>query len=128
MRRRALTLAVALLAGACAPEVVRTQIVPPSARSDKRHADAIVLARPATVRLGTGYSRTLDAGSRWRLAGAIPNGAVYQAAQGVFTIEGANIHEAYLVIRGRELVGFYLPVERAFSPLDGTVLLSLQDN
>ena len=56
-------------------------------------------------------------------AGAIAQGTVYRAAQGVFTLEGANIHEAYLVLRGQELVGFYLPVEQAFSPLKDPVML-----
>jgi hypothetical protein len=41
----------------------------------------------------------------------------------VFTLEGANIHEAWLVIRGAALVGFYLPAERAFSPLTSPVPL-----
>jgi hypothetical protein len=36
----------------------------------------------------------------------------------VFTIEGAHIHEAYLVVdAGDQLVGFYLPAEQAFSPM-----------
>ena len=36
----------------------------------------------------------------------------------VFTIEGANMHEAYLVLREGRVVGFYLPGERAFSALE----------
>ena len=65
-------------------------------------------------------------GGRWRYIGRIPNGSVYQAAQGVFTVEGANIHEAYLVVQGRRLVGFYLPVEQAFSPLKEEVELAFR--
>ena len=113
---------------ACAPEVVKLPIVPPSEAAVKGHADTIVIAREATISIGTGYNRTLAAGSRWRFAGVIPNGAVYRAAQGVFTLEGANIHEAYLVLRAEHLVGFYLPVEKAFSPLKDVVLLSIRDD
>ena len=28
------------------------------------------------------------------------------------TVEGSHIHEAYIVVTERSLVGFYLPVER----------------
>ncbi|QJE00375.1 hypothetical protein HH212_10360 [Massilia forsythiae] len=35
----------------------------------------------------------------------------------MFTLEGAHIHEAYLVIRDDTLVGFHLPAEAGFSPL-----------
>jgi hypothetical protein len=120
-----LLLAACALA-ACAPEVVRVPIVPPASAAG--HPDTIVLARQAVVRIGTGYDRTLASATRWRFAGVIPQGVVYRAAQGVFTVEGANIHEAYLVLRGDELVGFYLPVERAFSPLKDAVTLSIRKN
>lgn len=126
------TLCLLLAAGtlaACAPEVVRVPIVAPApASAAAGHPDTIVLARQAVVRIGTGYDRTLAAATRWRFAGVIPQGAVYRAAQGVFTVEGANIHEAYLVLRGEELVGFYLPVEQAFSPLKDAVTLSIRKN
>ena len=128
MRGPLRVVAVAMLVSACAPEVVRQPIVALSATEARGHADPIVLARPATIRLGTGYERVLAAGSRWRFAGVVPQGSIYRAAQGVFTVEGANIHEAYLVVRDRNVVGFYLPVERAFSPLSDPVRLSLEIN
>ena len=120
-------LATGVLA-ACAPEVFKVPIVSPSEAAAKGYADTIVIAREATITIGTGYDRMLAISSRWRFVGVIPNGTVYRAAQGVFTLEGANIHEAYLVLRGRELVGFYLPVEQAFSPLKDAVMLSIGDN
>jgi|CXWL01.1.fsa_nt_gi hypothetical protein len=128
MRGPLCVVAVALLAAACSPEVVRQRIVAPSAAGARGHADSIVLAQAALLRLGTGYERVLGAGSRWRFAGVIPQGGVYRAAQGVLTVEGANIHEAYLVIRERRVVGFYLPVEQAFSPLGEAVPLSIGEN
>lgn len=69
------------------------------------------------ITLDTGFSRTLRAGSRWQRVGAIAEGAVYQPYEDVFTLEGAHIHEAYLVVDKETLVGFYLPAERGFSPL-----------
>ena len=128
MRGSLCVVAVAMLVTACAPEVVRQPIVAPSATDVRGQPESIVLVSAATLRLGTGYERVLAAGSRWRFAGVIPQGSVYRAAQGVLTVEGANIHEAYLVIRDQKVVGFYLPVERAFSPLGDPVGLSLGDN
>lgn len=125
MRRAAVLLAGVLVAG-CAPEVLRVPIQP-VAQAPGGRAATIAVRQPAVLNLGTGYPRTLAAGSRWRLAGALPQGLVYQAAQGVFTVEGANIHEAYLVLRGREVVGFYLPAEQAYSPLKDAVMLVLED-
>jgi hypothetical protein len=81
------------------------------------------LAQQALLRLDTGYERTLKAGSVWRHAGAIPQGDVYRPVGDVFTLEGANIHEAWLVVRGDAVAGFYLPAERAFSPLKSAVPL-----
>jgi hypothetical protein len=121
-----LLLAAGALA-ACAPEVFKVPMVPPTAPAAQGHADTISLERAATIRMETGYDRVLASGTRWRFAGVVPNGAVYRAAQGVFTLEGANIHEAYLVLRGEELVGFYLPVEQAYSPLKDTVKLSIRN-
>jgi hypothetical protein len=81
------------------------------------------LAQQATFRLDTGYERTLKAGSAWRQAGTIAQGDVYRPVGSVFTLEGANIHEAWLVVRGDALAGFYLPAERAFSALKSAVPL-----
>jgi hypothetical protein len=83
-----------------------------------------VLAKQAELRLDSGYSRTLKAGSEWLLAGRLPQGDVYKPYKDVFTLEGANVHEAYLVMSGNELTGFYLPVERGFATLKDRVVLT----
>ncbi|WP_132258526.1 hypothetical protein [Paucimonas lemoignei] len=75
------------------------------------------LAQTTEVQLDTGYSRTLKAGSQWVHAGTISQGEVYKPYKDVFTLEGAHIHEANLVVANDQLVGFYLPVERGFSSL-----------
>lgn len=77
----------------------------------------MTLAQPLNLSLDTGFHRDVAAGSRWQLAGRISQGAVYQAVGNVFTVEGAHIHEAYLVVDDNAVVGFYLPAERGFSPL-----------
>lgn len=82
-----------------------------------------VLAQETRITLDTGYTRTLKAGGRWRAAGAVDQGDVYRPVGDVFTLEGAHIHEAWLVVRDGVLVGFYLPAEHGYSPLGATAPL-----
>jgi hypothetical protein len=86
----------------------------------------IILTHPVTVRLSTGYSRRLGAGSTWRLMGGVPQGAVYRSVDAPFTIKGSQVHEAYLVIHGGALVGFYLPGEHMVSPLPSPISLPIK--
>lgn len=87
-------------------------------------ADApYVLSSALELTLDTGYARTLKAGSRWLRQGTLAQGTVYKPWQDVFTLEGAHIHEAWLVVQDERLVGFYLPAERGFSPLSPPVSL-----
>lgn len=88
----------------------------------------ITLTQAADVTLVTGYSRSLPLGSRWRKTGTVPQGSVYRPVDAVFTIEGRNVHEAYLVISPqRQLVGFYLPGESSLSPLSAQIPLSYKE-
>jgi hypothetical protein len=82
-----------------------------------------VLARDVGITLDTGYARTLHAGSRWRAVGTVDQGEVYRPVGDVLTVEGADIHEAWLVVRDGMLVGFYLPAEHGYSPLGATAPL-----
>jgi hypothetical protein len=82
-----------------------------------------VLAQETRITLDTGYARTLKAGGRWRAAGTVDRGDVYRPVGDVFTLEGAHIHEAWLVVCDGVLVGFYLPAEHGYSPLGATAPL-----
>lgn len=86
----------------------------------------ILVRKAAEVRLPTGFTRILPEGSRWRLAGQMPQGRVYRPVDAAFTIEGRQIHEAWLVVDASRLVGFYLVGENAYSPLDLTVQLQTE--
>jgi hypothetical protein len=112
--RRALAVVLAVLMSGCASEVVRTpaQLSPPSAD----HRARLEIAEESRVELSTGYTRVLPRGSIWEVRGSVPQGTVYRRADGIFTVEGTHVHEAYLVLAGDRLVGFYLPVEQAYSP------------
>lgn len=113
---------VALLAACAAPVMtVPTMLVAaPGAQ--------ITLLRSAELRLPTGFVRTITEGSRWQRVGAVSQGAVYRAVGTVFTIEGRNIHEAYLVLAPDfTLVGFYLPGESSLSLLLSPVALTTKE-
>ena len=103
---------VALLFGSCAPTVVQepTQLTPTVGKTFR-------LMQAAEVALTTGYSTTLRANTTWQLVGTLTQGEVYRTRDQVVTLEGAHIHEAYIVVDQGVLVGFYLPVERTFSPV-----------
>jgi len=120
------TLAVGgwLVLTGCAPEVVRTPVAFSAAGED---GQATVRIRQATsVTPSTGYTKTIKAGSAWRRVGTLPQGSVYRPVGDVFAVEGANMHEAYLVVAEGQLVGFYLVGERAFAPLADKVPLPME--
>ena len=72
-----------------------------------------------------GYARTLFKGTRWDLIGTIPEGGVYKPKDQVLTVECSHVHEAYLVVSGGALIGFYLPVEKGFVPISPTIKLPI---
>lgn len=120
MRRSGLIVAAlaAIALVSCAPEVVRrpTQLTPTT-----EPQSTIEMLKDVTISIGPGYSRVISTGSVWTRIGRVGEGEVYKPVNRVFTVEGTHIHEAYLVLDGDRVVGFYLPVERAFSPApDGT--------
>jgi hypothetical protein len=115
-----------LIVTGCAFDVVHVEQVPTRLEAGGEPADGFVLDAEATVNVGAGYMRTLKRGTRWRYIGRIAQGAVYTTADQVLTVEASNIHEAYIVLRSRELVGFYLPVEKTFAPSPNVVALSMK--
>ncbi len=112
---------VAVLLAACASTVVQepTQLTPSAGKSFR-------LTRAAEVPLSTGYSTTLRANTRWELVGTVAQGEVYRTKDQIVTVEGAHIHESYVVVKQGVLVGFYLPVERTFAPVTPGMPLSIE--
>lgn len=99
---------------ACAPEVLRrpTHLTPTGGVP----GETIEILEDTPIAVGPGYRRVIARDSAWTRVGRTAEGDVYKPVDGVFTVEGAHVHEAYLVVDGDRVVGFYLPVERAFSP------------
>jgi hypothetical protein len=120
------TLVCALLAlSGCASDVVRhpAEVSALPAAQQKRY----VASQTTSIRLDSGYERSISAGTEFVEIGRIPQGSVLKPTNTTFTIEGAHMHEAYPVLSNQRIVGFYLPVERAFSPLSQTTSLFIDE-
>lgn len=127
MSIRSAVVAVCVAVSACAAmvDMEPAQLV---ARAASSSATEIRLERSATVTASSGYPREIPAGSKWKAVGRVSKGDVYKRVDGVFNIEGRHFHEAYLVIEGARLQGFYLPAEEKFSPALSPVQLTLGGN
>ena len=112
-----LTCCLAAFCGACAFDVIHVEQHPVRLESACADATPFELVADVTLAIGYGYERTLKAGTKWRCIGRLAQGDVYTSRDQVLTVEASNIHEAYLVVDSRNVVGFYLPVEKTFSPL-----------
>lgn len=108
----------------CASEVVRqpAELFGADASPSKHY----VVARAVSIRLDSGYQRTIEAGTEFIEIGTARQGVVLKPMHAVLTVEGAHMHEAYPVVQNARIVGFYLPVEKAFSPLSHPTALYLQ--
>ena len=121
---RVLWVALLIQAAGCAAtvSVVEVQLAP---HQSDRMVHRFELRQPVAVKLSTGYSRELSAGSKWQSVGTLPQGTVYRPINTVFSIEGRHVHEAYLVVKENELNGFFLPGESRYSPLSPPLPLTL---
>ena len=110
-----------ILAAGCAHEVVRQPVTLTPAASTS--SQVFEIQQDAEIVLDSGYARRLPRGSRWAEAGALLHGQAYKIVGGAFTVEGAHVHEAWLVVVGG---GFYLPVEKAFTALPTRTRIELK--
>lgn len=121
--RRLLAVSLLLLASCALPVrqlPLERPLLPASGRS-------FVLTQDARCHFGTGYGRTLRAGTHWNLFGTLERGQVYRSPDQVLTVEGYDVSEAYLVVREGTLIGFYLPVEKKFTPASTPVKLAIKN-
>lgn len=127
--RRTLPACLLLLLGlsGCAFDVSVLRTIPASFAPGGECGRPWVLTQDTTVGLGTGFPTRLRRDTRWRCIGTVEAGQVYQTTDQIVTVEASNIHEARVVLRGHELVGFYLPVERRLAPVEPALPLSIQE-
>ena len=103
----------------CAFDIVHVKQVPTQLELTEFSRNPLLLENEVTdISIGTGYSRKLRQGTKWDYVGYITEGDIYKTKDQILTIEGSNIYEAYIVVSENKLVGFYLPVEQTFSPLE----------
>jgi hypothetical protein len=63
----------------------------------------------------------------WRLAGTIPEGEVYRPLTTSVAARAYDDSEAFIVVESGLWVGFWLPFEEAYSPLDQPVAIELTE-
>jgi hypothetical protein len=123
-QRVAALIVAAFGVGACAIPVRQVPLAKPI---ELASGESFTLSSEADFSIGTGYSRTLRSGTHWTLYGSIDAGKVFRSPHQALTVEGYNVHEAYLVIKDNTLIGFYLPVEKTFTPISKAVPLSIEN-
>lgn len=118
--------AVVLLVAGCPFDVYKIDSTPVSLEAPSELVSDFELTKTVVLNIGYGYERTLTAGSRWTPVGSVPYGDVFKTEDQILTVEASNVYEAFIVISGTELVGFYLPVEDAYYPLLKKQALSMK--
>jgi hypothetical protein len=114
----ALLAAILLLAG-CAFDLANIHPTPITLTPCRQNCKSLTITQAIVLtNITCGYDRTIKQGSTWKLTGNVPQGEVYKPVNACFTLECSNVFEAYLVLREKMIVGFYLPVEKGFVPLN----------
>ena len=117
---------VILLLNSCAFDLVHVKQIPTQIESKKLSLSSFELLDEVNIRLDSGYRRKLKNGTKWHYLGTISQGDIFQTNDQVLTVEASNIHEAYIVISSPNIVGFYLPIEKTFSPVNDSQELKMR--
>jgi hypothetical protein len=125
LKQVVLFLSVSLCLNACAFDIVHIQQQPANIELQQNRNADFLLAEECRVSLGTGYRRSLRANTNWIFVGALPQGDVFKTKDQILTVEASNIYEAYIVVEEDHLIGFYLPAEETYSPLNKPLLLNV---
>lgn len=117
---------IILLLSGCPFDVYKIDPTPVSLETSSEPLSDFELTETVVLDIGYGYERSLRAGCRWTPVGTIVYGDVYKSEDQILTVEASNVYEAFIVISGNELIGFYLPVEDAYYALDEKQALSVK--
>lgn len=82
--------------------------------SSDHHHYIYKLAESVTLESTNTADTHLKYGTTWTLVGKIEKGDVYQTKDQVVIVNSFNVYEAYIVVKGRNVVGYYLPIEKTF--------------
>lgn len=72
-----------------------------------------------------GRGRSIRAGTIWAEHGTIAQGTVYRPVNAPLRISAFRVIDAYLVVRDRRAVGFWLPGQQAFNPAQKPARIAL---
>lgn len=115
MRTYVILTAIILAVSGCAFDLANISFVPAQLNHTGEGPKRFELADDVDISgAPCGYGRLLKKGTNWHVVGSLEQGDVYRTSDQVLTVECSNIHEAYIVVSGRMLTGFYLPVEKGF--------------
>lgn len=118
---------VGLLLSACAFDLAHVTYTAATFQPTQNSTRAIVLSDEVPLtHTPCSYSRTLRKTTRWEQVGTIVEGDVLRSKDQVLTLECSNVHEAYLVMSGDKLIGFFLPFERGFVPHSPSIALPIE--
>ena len=111
----------------CAFDLANIKPIPTEITPCKTNCESFTISEDVFLdNISCGYNRKLKQGSEWICTGYIPEGPVYKPVNSCFTIECSNVFEAYLVLRKKTIIGFYLPVEDGFVPIKKPAQLHTQ--
>ena len=117
---------VAYCCSSCCFDLVHVKQAPAQVDTDTSPKSSWILNEKVDVQLDTWYKTNLKKDTKWDFVGCLNEGDVYKTSDQIVTVEGSNTFEAYIVMRGENLVGFYLPVEKTFSPLGRPIPLKIK--
>jgi hypothetical protein len=116
---------VFLFLAGCAFDVIAIQQQPTRLEGVIDSGQIWTLSEGAKIELVEGYATELRAGTRWRKVGRTAHGDVFHTADQIIAVEASNQHEADLVVSNGMAVGFYLLVERTFTPASRPTAIKL---
>jgi hypothetical protein len=118
---------IGFLLSGCAFDLADVRYSPVTLQSQAEPERSFTLTRDVYIsQAPCWYSRTLRSKTRWEFVGAITQGGVYRSRDQTLTVECSNVFEAYLVVSGGRLVGFFLPVENGFVAIAEPIELPLE--
>lgn len=116
-----------ILLNACAFDLFHIEQIPTQIKSTNLSKPSFELEKEVNFVLDKGFRRKLKQGTKWNYVGNVSYGDVFRSKDQILTVEASNIHEAYIVVSAGKLVGFYLPVERSYSPLRDSQILYMKE-
>jgi hypothetical protein len=112
----AMVLFALLTACAVRPQLLTADLSP------IENLESRILARELDLEAPPAKRVRLRRGTTWIPVGEIAQGVVYRSNDQILMAEAFNSSEAYLVIEGESVVGYFLPFEHGFVPVRPAVI------